>query len=74
MIVGLAIGLALGIQAYIVKPYQIPSQSMEHTLNENDRVLVNKLVYDFRDPHRGEVIVFTSPVDWRGKVKLSSTR
>src|SRR5262249_28283250 len=28
-------------------------------------VLVNKLVYDFRDPHRGEVIVFTSPLDWR---------
>ena len=38
---------------------------MEHTLEKNDRVLVNKLVYDFRDPHRGEVIVFTSPLDWR---------
>ena len=38
---------------------------MEHTLNENDRVLVNKLVYDFRNAHRGEVIVFTSPLDWR---------
>jgi signal peptidase I len=38
---------------------------MENTLLINDRVLVNKLVYDFRDPHRGEVIVFTSPLDWR---------
>jgi signal peptidase I len=38
---------------------------MEHTLNNNDRVLVNKLVYDFRDPHRGEVIVFKAPSEWR---------
>ena len=38
---------------------------MEHTLNINDRVLVNKLVYDFRQPKRGEVIVFTSPMSWR---------
>jgi signal peptidase I len=39
---------------------------MEHTLNINDRVLVNKLVYDFRDPRRGEIIVFNSPDSWRG--------
>ena len=38
---------------------------MQHTLELQDRVLVNKLVYDFRDPHRGEVIVFKSPLDWR---------
>jgi signal peptidase I len=39
---------------------------MEHTLNINDRVLVNKLVYDFRDPRRGEIVVFNSPPSWRG--------
>src|SRR5437660_1310751 len=39
---------------------------MEHTLNINDRVLVNKLVYDFREPRRGEIIVFNSPPSWRG--------
>ena len=38
---------------------------MEHTLNINDRVLVNKLVYDFRDPHRGEIVVFEAPDEWR---------
>src|SRR4029453_15802298 len=37
---------------------------MEHTLNVLDRVLVNKLVYDFRDPHRGEIVVFKAPEDW----------
>ena len=38
---------------------------MEHTLNVWDRVLVNKLVYDFRDPHRGEIIVFRAPSEWQ---------
>src|SRR5262245_41505386 len=38
---------------------------MEHTLNINDRVLVNKLVYDFRSPKRGEILVFRAPADWR---------
>src|SRR4051812_45821749 len=38
---------------------------MEHTLNVLDRVLVNKLVYDFRDPKRGEIIVFKAPQDWQ---------
>src|SRR5689334_4241509 len=38
---------------------------MEHTLNVWDRVLVNKLVYDFRDPHRGEIVVFKAPSDWQ---------
>src|SRR5262245_15623914 len=38
---------------------------MEHTLNKDDKVLVNKLVYDFREPHRGEIIVFVSPESWR---------
>lgn len=60
-----AICVAFGIRAFVIQTFWIPSGSMEHTLNINDRVLVNKLVYDFRDPHRGEVIVFTSPVSWR---------
>jgi signal peptidase I len=38
---------------------------MEHTLNVLDRVLVNKLVYDFRDPRRGEIIVFKAPQNWQ---------
>ncbi|HEU4738205.1 MAG TPA: S26 family signal peptidase, partial [Solirubrobacterales bacterium] len=40
MIVALALGLALAIQAWIVKPYQIPSESMEPTLDVGQRVLV----------------------------------
>jgi len=61
VIVGLAVGLALLIQAYLIKPYQIPSQSMEPTLDVNERVLVNRFLYHFGDPEIGDVIVFHPP-------------
>ena len=50
--------LALLIKAFLVQAFYIPSGSMQQTLELRDRVLVNKLVYDFRDIHRGEVVVF----------------
>jgi len=65
ILLGAAIVVAILVRSFVLQTFYVPSGSMEHTLNENDRVLVNKLVYDFRDPHRGEVIVFTSPLDWR---------
>ena len=60
-----AILVAVAVRAFVLQTFFIPSGSMEHTLNINDRVLVNKLVYDFRSPRRGEIIVFNSPVAWR---------
>lgn len=65
ILLAVAIVVAILVRAFVLQTFYIPSESMEHTLNINDRVLVNKLVYDFRDPRRGEVIVFTSPVSWR---------
>jgi signal peptidase I len=65
ILIMVAVCVAFLVRGYVVQTFWIPSGSMEHTLNVNDRVLVNKLVYDFRDPRRGEVIVFTSPVSWR---------
>jgi len=56
-----AIGLALLIQAFLVKPYQIPSESMEPTLEPGQRVLVNRLIYHFRDPKIGDIVVFHPP-------------
>jgi signal peptidase I len=50
--------LALLIKAFLVQAFYIPSGSMEQTLAISDRVLVNKLVYRFRDVHRGEIVVF----------------
>lgn len=59
----MAIGLALVIQAFLVKPYRIPSPSMVDTLLIKDRVLVNRLVYHLRDVERGDIIVFHYPLN-----------
>jgi signal peptidase I len=65
ILLGVAILVAVLVRAFVLQTFYIPSPSMEHTLNVLDRVLVNKLVYDFRDPHRGEIIVFKAPSDWQ---------
>ncbi|MCW3010660.1 MAG: signal peptidase [Solirubrobacterales bacterium] len=56
-----AIGLAVAIQAFLVKPFQIPSASMVPTLEVGQRVLVNRLGERFGDPSVGDVIVFHPP-------------
>jgi signal peptidase I len=60
-IIAVALGLALGIQAFIIKPYRIPSGSMEPTLSIGQRVLVNRIGMDFSEPHVGEIAVFHPP-------------
>ncbi|HET7044099.1 MAG TPA: signal peptidase I [Gaiellaceae bacterium] len=70
--VGVAVGIVLGVKAWVVNPYRIPSSSMEPTLRcarpasgceatTDDRVLANRLVYHFRDPKRGDIVVFDTP-------------
>ncbi len=49
------------MQWFVVKPYRIPSESMENTLLIGDRVLVSRFWYRFADPERGQVIVFHPP-------------
>ena len=61
LIVAVALGLALGIQAFLVKPYKIPSESMVPTLQIGQRVLVNRIGARFSDPHVGDVVVFHPP-------------
>jgi signal peptidase I len=61
VIVALALGLALAIQAWLIKPYQIPSGSMEPTLDIGQRVLVNRFLYHFTDPSPGDIVVFHPP-------------
>jgi len=61
VIVLVALGLALAIQAFLVKPYRIPSGSMEPTLAIGQRVLVDRIGMDFSEPHVGEIAVFHPP-------------
>jgi signal peptidase I len=67
-----AVVIVLAIKAYVVNPYRIPSSSMEPTLHcarplsgcmarFSDRVLANRFIYHFRDPQRGEIVVFKTP-------------
>jgi signal peptidase I len=57
----IAIILALFIRAFVIQAFKIPTGSMRPTLMEHDRIFVNKFVYRFREPGRGEVIVFKDP-------------
>jgi len=59
----IAVILALIIRTFVVQAFKIPSGSMRTTLIEGDRILVNKFIYRFTQPKRGDVIVFIAPED-----------
>ncbi len=61
VIVAVALLLALGIQALLVKPYEIPSGSMLPTLHINQRILVDRIGSRFSSPHVGDIMVFHPP-------------
>ncbi len=61
LILALAIGMALAVQAWAVKPYKIPSGSMEPTLEVGQRVLVNRIGTHFGEPEIGDILVFHPP-------------
>jgi signal peptidase I len=79
-----AVAIVLAIKAWVVNPYRIPSSSMEPTLHcarpapgcesrFSDRVLANRFVYHFRDPERGDVIVFETPPAAKAKCGAGGT-
>ena len=61
VIIAVAILSALLVKTYLVEAFYIPSGSMEGTLKEGDRVLVNKLSYRLHEVHRGDIVVFERP-------------
>lgn len=62
-----ALVLSWVVKSFLLQPFFIPSQSMENTLIENDRVLVSKLTPGPFDLHRGDVVVFKDPGGWLGE-------
>jgi signal peptidase I len=69
LLVVIAILIAVVVKTFVVQPFYIPSQSMEKTLHgcpgcKGDRILVNKPIYDIRDPHPGDIVVFHAPPGW----------
>jgi len=70
--IAIAVAAVLAIKTWVVNPYRIPSSSMEPTLHcaepepgceagASDRVLANRFIYRFRDPGRGDIVVFETP-------------
>jgi signal peptidase I len=81
-----AVAIVLAIKAWVVNPYRIPSSSMEPTLHcapkgragceserFSDRVLANRFIYRFRDPKRGEIVVFKTPPRARAQCGAGGT-
>jgi signal peptidase I len=68
-----AFGLAVLIRTFLLQAFFIPSGSMENTLMIGDRVLVNKVVYNIRQPERGEIIVFKGPNNWVPEMQAGPT-
>ena len=62
LVLALALLAAFLIKTFLVQPFSIPSGSMEPTIKPGDRVLVNKLSYDFHPVHRGDIVVFKKPL------------
>ena len=65
----LAVLVALAVQAWLIKPYRIPSESMAATLVPRDRVLVNRVVYRLHAPGRGDIVVIDSAAVGRILIK-----
>jgi signal peptidase I len=64
VIVVAALVLTILLKAFVVQVFSIPSGSMENTLLPGDRILVSKVVYDFRPIARGDIVVFTGAGSW----------
>ncbi len=57
--IGISAILAIGIRTFVAEARYIPSSSMLPTLEINDRLIIDKLSYRFKDPQRGDIVVFT---------------
>lgn len=62
-VIGCIILILALARIFILQPYIIPSPSMEPTLVPGDRILVNRLAYRFWAPNRGDIVVFSYPLD-----------
>jgi signal peptidase I len=58
-----ALAAAILVRAFVVEPYEIPSESMINTIQVGDRILGEKLSYRFGDPEAGDIITFLDPED-----------
>ena len=63
-ILALALLFSVLIKTFLMQAYYVPSGSMEQTLQNGDRIAVNRTARDIEDIHRGDIVVFVDPGDW----------
>jgi signal peptidase I len=79
-----AVVIVLAVKVEVANPYRVPSASMEPTLHcarpaagcqsgHSDRVVANRFIYRFRDPERGEIVVFDAPAKTRSVCNEAGT-
>ncbi len=78
LLVAVAVLVAVLVKSFLVQPFYIPSDSMEKTLHgcpgcAGDKILVNKVIYHFRDPAPGDIVVFHAPAGWEEPVVKPQT-
>lgn len=64
VILVVALALVILLKAFVVQVFSIPSGSMENTLLPGDRIMVSRIVYDFRPIERGDIVVFSGAGSW----------
>ncbi|MFC0081757.1 signal peptidase I [Aciditerrimonas ferrireducens] len=64
VVVAVAVVVAVVVRAFVFETYYIPSDSMEPTLMPGDRIVVDKLAFDFHPIERGDIVVFRRPATW----------
>lgn len=64
VILALALALSTVIKTYFFQSFFIPSESMEATLQVDDRIIVNKMAESEDDLRRGDIVVFVDPGGW----------
>ncbi len=63
VVVVAALSLSLVVRTFFVEVYEVPSGSMESTIEIGDRILSEKVSYNFSKPQRGDIVTFDSPTD-----------
>ncbi len=75
ILIVVAFALTFLIQTFVAKVYYVPSGSMEKTLHGvpsgGDRILASKIVYDFRAPKQGDIVVFKGPDSWAPEADIA---
>lgn len=59
----ISLAIIIPIRYFIVQPFFVNGASMEETFHDSDYILIDEITYDFRDPKRGDIVVFRYPND-----------